>query len=428
MPDSSKAKAKPAQTQAQLPSDHGAMPPIVRAMATELLGAAAEQAALMAEHLHQEIPELGGPDIELQRETRASCEANIVQTYQLLRSGGGAADLVLPSEAGEYARSFVRRGIKVPVLLRTYRLGHAWIWESWADALHERIADATELATAIESISRWMFAYIDLVSAELVDDFALEQARQARSVEQIHATTVRALLAGELLDDEVATRKLGYDLHRHHLALRLWGDNDEAGGLERAAHEAAAAIGCNSPLIVACSIAALDVWCGFDAAAAELIERLADYRPPAGIRLASGGVPTAGISGFRQAHHEATQAAHVAALAGPRLGAVTCYTDVELVSLLIGDLDRARRFMRRVLGKLAAGDEQAERLRQTVLTFLRCNRSSGQAAKQLFVHQNTVGYRIRRAEELLDRPVTENPAELLCALILASAVGTADLA
>lgn len=424
MPDSSKAKAKPAQTQA--PSDHSAMPPIVREMANELLGTTAEQAALMAEHLHQKIPELGGPDIELLRETRASCEANIVQSYRLLHSGGAAADLVLPSEAGEYARSFVRRGIQVPVLLRTYRLGHAWIWARWVDALRERIDDPAELATAIESSSSWMFAYIDLISAELVDDFTIEQARQARSVEQIHAATVRALLAGELIDDEVATRRLSYDLRRHHLALHLWGDNDQAGGLERAAHEAAASVGCSSPLIVACSTAALDVWCGFDAAPAELIERLADYRPPAGIRLASGGMPMAGISGFRQAHHEATQAAHVAELAGPRLGAVTRYTDVELVSLLIGDLDRARRFMHRVLGKLAAGDEQAERLRQTVLTFLRCNRSSGQAAKQLFVHQNTVAYRVRRAEELLDHPVTENPAELLCALILAAAVGTED--
>jgi DNA-binding PucR family transcriptional regulator len=49
------------------------------------------------------------------------------------------------------------------------------------------------------------------------------------------------------------------------------------------------------------------------------------------------------------------------------------------------------------------------------------------AAKQLYVHQNTVTYRVKRAEELLDRRVTEDPVELMCALILADTLGTAVL-
>ena len=33
-------------------------------------------------------------------------------------------------------------------------------------------------------------------------------------------------------------------------------------------------------------------------------------------------------------------------------------------------------------------------------------------ARELYVHQNTVAYRVKRAEELLGRRVTENPVEV----------------
>jgi DNA-binding PucR family transcriptional regulator len=50
------------------------------------------------------------------------------------------------------------------------------------------------------------------------------------------------------------------------------------------------------------------------------------------------------------------------------------------------------------------------------------------AAKELYVHPNTVTYRIKRAEELLGRRVAEDPVELMCALMLADTLGTAVLA
>jgi DNA-binding PucR family transcriptional regulator len=49
-------------------------------------------------------------------------------------------------------------------------------------------------------------------------------------------------------------------------------------------------------------------------------------------------------------------------------------------------------------------------------------------AKELYVHQNTVAYRVKRAEELLGRRVTENSVELTCALTLAAVLGPAVLA
>jgi DNA-binding PucR family transcriptional regulator len=148
------------------------------------------------------------------------------------------------------------------------------------------------------------------------------------------------------------------------------------------------------------------------------------YEPPEGVRVAFGA-PGHGVLGFRRSHGEALDAARVGALgSGP---AVTSYPRVELVSLLASDLPRARRFVAGRLGPLASAAEPASRLRETVLAFLVAGGSATRVAKELYVHQNTVAYRVQRAEELLARRVTDDPVELLCALTLAAALGRAVL-
>lgn len=401
------------------------MPESVRQLAEELLSRTDELAGGMAAELHRQIPELGS-DAELLAETRASCASNIEQSYRLMHAGLRADSLAVTHEAREYVRGLVSRGIKVPVLLRTYRLGHAWIWELWTEQLREMVDDQQELARAIEYSSRWMFSYIDLVSAELVEEFAGEQARRMRSAEQLRADTVQAILAGEPLDEEAASRRLGYQLRRRHLAMHLSSTADEPGGLERCAGELAGLLGAGSPLMVATGANSFDVWCALPSAAdVDPLDVLRAYRPPKGVAVAAGGCAK-GVTGFKNSHDEARQAARVAALgqqSAGEPGGVTIYEDVELAALLSADEQRARRFVKQQLGELGVADEQTARLRATVLAYLRCNRSTSQAAKQLYVHQNTVTYRLRRAEELLGRAVTEGTPELLCALILDAALG-----
>jgi hypothetical protein len=111
------------------------------------------------------------------------------------------------------------------------------------------------------------------------------------------------------------------------------------------------------------------------------------------------------------------QAARVAALASDVGRQVVGYAQVELVSLLASDLPRAREFVATRLGALAAASEPARRLRETLRAFLAAGGRSGRAAKELYVHQNTVVYRVKRAEELLGGRVSDEPLELMCALL-----------
>jgi hypothetical protein len=319
----------------------------------------------------------------------------------------------------------VHHGVTLPVLLRSYRLGHAWFWDRWSQALHDRIDRLETLLAAQEQSSAFMFAYVDRISDILVEDYGNERERMARGAAQLRGDTVRSILAGEPIDEELAVQRLGYELRRHHVSLRLSSSASEVRGLERAAREAAAALGPGEPLVIPSGVASLDVWCGsYEPPTTATLER---YEPPDGVRVAFGG-PGRDVAGFRRTHAEAMQAARVAALARDSAMAVTSYQRVELVSLLAGDLPRARRFVAAQLGPLASTSESSERLRETVLAFLVAGGSGTRAAKQLYVHQNTVTYRVKRAEELMGRRVNHNPVELVCALTLAAALGAAVLA
>jgi DNA-binding PucR family transcriptional regulator len=269
-----------------------------------------------------------------------------------------------------------------------------------------------------------MFAYVDRISDVLVEEYGTERERIVRGAAQLRAETVRAILAAAAIDEELAARRLGYELRRRHVALRVSTSTSEVRGLERAVTEAAAALGPGEPLVLPSAAAAVDVWWGsYDEPDTGALE---DYQPPEGIRVAFGS-PGEGVAGFRRSHGEAVQAAWLAALArnGP---AVTGYPRVELVSLLASDLPRARRFVAGRLGALAGQSEPAARLRETVLAFLVAGGSATRVANQLYVHQNTVAYRVKRAEELLGRRVTDDPVELTSALTLAAALGPAVLA
>jgi len=174
--------------------------------------------------------------------------------------------------------------------------------------------------------------------------------------------------------------------------------------------------------VVASGAARFDVWWGsFDVPRTDELEA---YEAPPGIVVAFGR-PAKGVAGFRSSQAEALQSARIASLAGS--GGVTGYAEIELVSLLATDLPRARAFVARQLGPLASAAEPAQRLRETVLAFLRSGGSATRAARELYVHQNTVAYRVKRAEEMLGRSVTDSPIELICALMLADVLAPAVL-
>ena len=106
-------------------------------------------------------------------------------------------------------------------------------------------------------------------------------------------------------------------------------------------------------------------------------------------------------------------------------GSVVRYPSVALAALATSDLGQARDFVGRTLGPLATGDETSLRLMETLRAFLDEGARHRRAAERLGVHENTVRYRVRQAEDLFERPVRPDDLDLRVALALAE-MGVAD--
>jgi DNA-binding PucR family transcriptional regulator len=135
------------------------------------------------------------------------------------------------------------------------------------------------------------------------------------------------------------------------------------------------------------------------------------------------GEPAPGVAGFRASHEQAKHARRIATLSRRSPGSVTHYGRVALQAMATADLDQAQAFVEHHLGHLAAGDDTTRRLLATLRVYLDEHAGRGRTAKRLGVHENTVSYRIRQAEEILGRSVESDTLDLRVALALTAVVG-----
>ena len=133
------------------------------------------------------------------------------------------------------------------------------------------------------------------------------------------------------------------------------------------------------------------------------------------VRITVGvSAPAETVTALPGALHEAGSARRLAALrlAGPGgTAAVSVVTSDEVASheLLLATVPASvlRSFRERLLGPLLAYDDQHRaELLPTLREFLACSGSWNACAAKMYVHVNTVRYRIRRIEELTGRDLS----------------------
>jgi len=86
------------------------------------------------------------------------------------------------------------------------------------------------------------------------------------------------------------------------------------------------------------------------------------------------------------------------------------------------DADQAASFVARILSPLAGDDEVTRRAAETLAVYLEENCSRSRATARLYVHANTVNYRVRQAEQILGRSIDSDAFDLQVALALLPAV------
>ncbi|WP_205695448.1 CdaR family transcriptional regulator [Conexibacter sp. SYSU D00693] len=372
-------------------------------------------------YVQQSMPELE-VDEELAAGLYASAYDNLERIFSMLAQGTGVDQTVAPPGAIRYAEVMVQRGTPLATLLRAYRLGTMWFWTLWRREIIKRIEDPSLLMEAVDHSMSFVFDYVDIVSERVTDEYARQREHWARSAAALRWETVQEVLGDKAVDLDATAIRLGYDLRRTHLACVLWADlehddHDVMPLLEAQARALAARLGAGSVLLVPDGRSALWAWLGFehevphDLLAAATAERhLLDGAH------AACGVAAEGRAGFVSSHEEAVHARELLRLSGRGKDRLVAYADVVVASLLTADTPRARRFVDRELGPLAGDDDPTTRIRATVRVLLEESGRTASAARRLGIHQNTVAYRIRQAEQLLGHPLGDRRYELETAL------------
>ena len=421
---------EPAWVGAQGETERRLWSTVVQKAAVELTERAREISDEVVSYVGERQPDLVDNPDALEG-NRASTEASIRDFAEVLRSGADpVATVKLPSATLDYALDGAQHGVLLTTLMRSYRLAHAATSQHLKVILARHAADADELNLATELCSAWMFAYVDTALCRVEEFYTTERERWLRSAAASQAETIATILSGQPIDTDVASRRLRHDLRRVHVAAVAWIDTHEEGRntlalLEAAIRDIAAAIGNQRPLVQPLGMLSIAAWISTNSTVpSKVLDELRFRTAQAqGVRVAVGE-PARGIAGFRASHLEALQAERVAQLAGHPEGSVTRFNNVSVRSLATADMDQAICFVTRELGSLGAIDETTRRLAATVRTYLDENGSRGRTAKRLHVHENTVAYRLRQAEELLGRPLTKRTLELRVALALAEIVST----
>jgi len=378
----------------------------------------------MADLLMASIPELGRADDEDFRVgLRLSCESNVSAIWNGVLTGVSLDSIVPPPEAIAWSHELVHRGVQLPALLRAYRLGHGLAERRLEETAVELEIEPEVCRRALARISRHLFAYIDAVCTDLVIDYEHERAQWIRGAAAARAELVTAIVERQPLDARAAGEKLRYDVSRRHVALIVWADparaGQQAGSLESEASALAAAVSGGPVLTVPIGERVLWAWTSGDRLTDD--PTTTEHRMGDGVRAAIGTIRD-GVAGMADSHDEARVARRVAELRAVRPGTVVGYRATDLTALLTADPVEAVRFATAQLGELLADNDGAARLRETVRVYLDENLSQVRAARRLGIHQNTVVYRVKRAEELLGHPVDQRRLQLEVALRLSEMI------
>lgn len=388
----------------------------VRAVSSGAAQWAVEVGQEVAERVLLEIPGHagdGGFDV-----LRMGTESTTLQL--LIALAGEEIEAAATPEALGGIPDFVRRRVSLDELLRGIALGHSVIAAAFL-AECVRLGDAENRHEQMRTLSQRMFAFFDVFSTQMAASYREEATRWAQSDAASRLGIARQILRGHEQPTDAAARRLRYGLARTHVAFIVWSsartlDSDQD-ALYDAAWELLTHAGCEQKLVLNVSIGVVWAWATPEGDPQDFAKRLAAASVPLRTHVVFGP-PGRGVSGFRASHHDA-EAAFALQSASHSAASVTAYRDVDLISLLLADRERAVRFARAELGPL--GDASHEEVRRTLAAYLEEGGSPSAAGQRLGVSRNTVTYRVRRAEELLGRPLTERRQHLEAALAILGA-------
>ena len=400
---------------------------ILRPAAVQMRLSAAEITGLAVSRVSAEAPELlaDGPIIE---DVLASTEDTLRQLAEIIEVAADPAQAELPPATIAIFRSAVWRRVPLTSYMRFYRIAQDEVWRWLLLRIRMTARDADDLATAMELMTSWLFVFVDGAMTRANEAYEIERETWLRGDAATRAAAIDDILADRERDSRTATKRLRYDVSRHHLGVIVWLDHAPDSGhalslLTAAVDDIARCVAADASITHPSGPLEVAAWLSTRRAnTSESVDALNRQVPSFLSKNAVSvavGEPGHDLKGFRRTHIQAGHARRVASLLSPRGGPITRYKDVAVAALCTTDLEHATTFAGNILGQLAADDEATVRLATTLATYLHENRSRTRTAKLLNVHPNTVSYRVRQAEELLGPGASDvDPLDLQVALTI----------
>lgn len=301
-------------------------------------------------------------------------------------------------------RGEVRSGRSLEALLAAYRAGARVTFRAIS-----RSADVADLRPEVLlALGESLFAYIDELSAASAQGYALEQSERAGEQQRLRTELLDAVLRGEVSDGTVArlAAVAGWALPEVVVVATVPSPHVE--GL-RSVLGPDALVGLRGADAVA--IVPFANRAARQRALARALEgRRAIVGPPRPLTQAAESLHLAVAAGAHGLTHGSESPARVPALwVADHLAELIVRAEplatADLAARVLAPLERVRPAVR-------------ERLAETLLAWLRHSGQRTPIAQELFVHQQTVGYRVAQLKELFGDALDDPEARFELELVL----------
>src|SRR5581483_8267341 len=145
----------------------------MRRTVADLLGNVSSYADEMLDYILERIPEAGVDD-DLRGLTLGSCSSNLEAALSMVRHGIEVSAATAPVTALEHARAMAARGYSVDVMLRFYRVGHAYFSERILAGITDVVPDRRVALAVVATMQRFAFGYVDRISSEVAAEYVAE--------------------------------------------------------------------------------------------------------------------------------------------------------------------------------------------------------------------------------------------------------------
>lgn len=371
-----------------------------------------------------EVPELVGPDPRLKELLTESIRANLGNFAAVVAYRVPSQAQFVPPAAIEHARLLAQRGISANSLL----LGHQVIERSLTgpviDAAGAFVEDRDELMRTIEAVLGALFTQSNAASHAAMRTHAEARDAWLRGRGAGLSKRLDAVLDRVVTDVRTAERTLNYVVSGKHIAFIAWLDDPERPlDMSEAERRVAAMRGVRGALLVPRDERTLYGWLHVSSSE-HMDEWMGGLRDLPLARFAFGELGE-GLEGFRLSHMQARSAGAVVATSRKREDPIIVrFRDVAVLSFLVDRPTESRGWAESVLGDLAESREGLGQLRQTLLVFLEEGENAIATGERLYIHRNTVRYRVDHARSLLPEALAGRRLEVNLALKYLDLVGS----